>query len=83
MHHRFSCKSNPDAPDYRPPAGYGDYHTKVTRYIEIIVAPTSRTARAFKPIKSVDDEAIFLYTDSAFSRAAITNVSHAVEEVHA
>lgn len=70
VHHRFSCK---------PPDGYPDYHAKITRYVEIIqnqakaIDPTV-DARTFKPIAS-EDNSIFLYTDSASSRAGIAKVS--------
>jgi predicted ThiF/HesA family dinucleotide-utilizing enzyme len=71
VHHRFSCK---------PQGGYRDYHAKVTRYIEIIqnqakAIDPSVDARTFKPIVSEEEDSVFLYTDSASSRAGIVNVS--------
>lgn len=71
VQHRFSCK---------PQGGYPDYHAKVTRYIEIIqnqakAIKASVDARTFKPIVSEEEDSVFLYTDSASSRAGIANVS--------
>lgn len=71
VRHRFSCK---------PPEGYPDYFAKMTRYIEIIVNQAraidpSVTACTFKPISSPEDESVFLYTDSASSRAGIASLS--------
>ncbi len=71
VHHRFSCK---------PAGGYLDHYQKMTRYAEII----SNEARAidpnvstctFRPIESANDESVFVYTDSASSRAGITGLS--------
>ena len=74
VHHRFSCKPN---------GGYPDYHAKVTRYIEIIQSQAkaidrSVDARTFKPIVSPEDNSVFIYTDSASSRAGIANVANKV-----
>lgn len=71
VHHRFSCK---------PQAGYPDYHAKVTRYVEIIQNQAKAIdppvdARTFKPIVSSEEDSVFLYTDSASSRAGIANVA--------
>jgi len=73
VHHRFSC--NPKAE-----GGYPDYHAKVSRYVEIIqnqakAIDPSVDARTWKPIRSLDDTSVFLYTDSASSRAGIANVA--------
>lgn len=69
VHHRFSCK---------PPDGYSDYHAKISRYVDIIQnqarAIAEVDARTFKPIVSGIDS-VFLYTDSASSRAGIANVA--------
>jgi len=64
----------------KPPAGYPDYHAKMTRYIEIIEAPARSlqpgvTARTYTPIASEEPDSPFLYIDSASSRAGITAVS--------
>lgn len=71
VQHRFSCK---------PQIGYPDYHAKITRYIEIIqnqakAVDPKADARTFKPISSSDEDSVFLYTDSASSRAGIANVT--------
>ena len=64
----------------KPPQGYKDYHEKVTRYIEIISGPAcalepDATARTFKPIASAEEESVFLYVDTASSRAGIAAVT--------
>lgn len=68
--HQFSCK---------PPEGYPDYYAKMTRYVEIITNQAqgidpSVTARLYKPIKATEEDSIFLYTDSASSRAGIAGL---------
>lgn len=72
VQYRFSCK---------PPGGYPDYYAKMTRYIEIISHPAraidpTATACTFKPIEASEENSVFRYTDSASSRAGITNVSY-------
>jgi hypothetical protein len=71
INHRFSCK---------PPDGYPDYHAKVTRYVEIIQNQAKKIqpeadARVFRPIESQEDDSVFVYTDSAVSRAGIAEVA--------
>lgn len=71
VHHRFSCK---------PPEGYPDYHAKMTRYVDIISTQAqaidpSISARTYNPIKESDDNSVFIYTDSASSRAGIANLA--------
>ncbi len=71
VQHRFSCK---------PQGEYPDYHAKVTRYIEIIqnqakAIDAKFDARTFKPVVSTEENLVFLYTDSASSRAGIANVT--------
>lgn len=71
VQHRFSCK---------PQGGYPDYHTKTTRYVEIIQNQAKAIdpkvdARTFKPVASSEEDSVFLYTDSASSRAGIANVA--------
>jgi hypothetical protein len=71
VQHRFSCK---------PQGGYADYHAKITRYIDIIQSQAKAIdpnvdARTFKPIAASEDDSVFLYTDSASSRAGIANVT--------
>ncbi|MCR4308013.1 MAG: ThiF family adenylyltransferase [Candidatus Berkelbacteria bacterium] len=72
VQHRFSNK---------PKEGYPDYYAKMTRYIEIISGPATEldpkaTARTFKPVLSTDLDSVFRYTDSASSRAGITNLAN-------
>lgn len=64
----------------KPPAGYADYHAKMTRYIEIVSAPAQSlqpgvTARTYKPVSADESESVFRYIDSASSRAGITAVT--------
>jgi hypothetical protein len=71
VHHRFSNK---------PPDGYPDYYSKMTRYVEIISNPARAidptvTARTFKPIKASEEDSVFIYTDSASSRAGIAGLA--------
>ncbi len=71
---RFSAKR---------PAGYPDYHSKISQYVEILEHPARAllpgdatiTARTFRPIETTEEESVFLYTDSASSRAGIVRVS--------
>lgn len=67
VQYRFSCK---------PPNGYPDYYTKMTQYVEIIsnharALDPSVSAQTFKPIVASEDDSVFIYTDSASSRAGI------------
>lgn len=71
VQHRFSCK---------PQGGYLDYHAKITRYVEIIQNQAKAIdpkvdARTFKPIVLSEEDSVFLYTDSASSRAGIANIT--------
>lgn len=73
VHHRFSCK---------PPEGYPDYFSKMTRYVEIIsneaiaIDPSGNvSARTYKPQVSSPDESVFIYADSASSRAGIVGLA--------
>ena len=71
VHHRFSCK---------PPEGYPDYYAKMARYVEIISNPAraidpSVTARTYKPIVASEEDSVFIYTDSASSRAGIAGLA--------
>jgi hypothetical protein len=70
VHHRFSCK---------PLEGYPDYYAKMTRYVEIIsnqarAIDPSITARTFRPIRADEEDSVFIYTDSASSRAGIAGL---------
>lgn len=62
------------------PGGYPDYHAKMSAYVDILshqargIDPQA-TARTHKPIPATDEQSVFLYTDSASSRAGIAAVS--------
>ena len=72
VHHRFSCK---------PPGGhYLDYYAKMTQYVEIVSNPAraidlSANARTYKPIVASEEDSVFIYTDSASSRAGIAGLA--------
>lgn len=65
------------------PEGYPDYHAKITQYIEILEHPARAlqpseptvTARTFPPVETTEEESVFLFTDSASSRAGIVCAS--------
>lgn len=65
------------------PGGYPDYHAKITQYVQMLEHPAralqpddpSVTARTFRPKEAAEGESVFLYTDSASSRAGIVRVS--------
>lgn len=69
---RFSAKTD-----------YPDYHSKISQYVAILEGPAKATnptdetisARTFRPIETSEDESVFLYADSASSRAAIVPVT--------
>lgn len=61
-------------------ADYPDYHAKITQYDEIISNPARSlkpdvTARTFRPIEACEEDSVFLYADSATSRAGIVPAS--------
>lgn len=65
----------------KPPEGYPDYHAKMIAYVDILshaarsIDPNV-TAQTYKPIAAVaGEDSVFLYTDSASSRAGIAAVS--------
>jgi ThiF family len=64
----------------KPPNGYENYYDKVTRYIELIIAPAKSidptvTANTFKVIECSEDESVFHYLDSNSSRANINFIN--------
>jgi len=67
----------------KPANGYPDYHAKVTQYVQILEHPARAlqpddptvTARTFLPIETTEEESVFLYTDSASSRAGIVRAA--------
>lgn len=61
-------------------ADYPDYHAKITQYDEILSNPARSlkpdvTARTFRPIEACEEDSVFLYADSATSRAGIVPAS--------
>jgi hypothetical protein len=68
----------------KPPDGYRDYHHLVTIYVANISGPAAildpnATARTWQVIESHDPDSVFLYPDTASSRAGITNVARKLE----
>jgi hypothetical protein len=68
----------------KPPDGYRDYHHLVTIYVANISGPAAvldpnATARTWQIIESSDPDSVFLYPDTASSRAGITNVTRKLE----
>jgi hypothetical protein len=65
----------------KPDAGYRDYHDKLTRYIAILGNPArsldpTATAQTFIVVnEEVEPDSVFLYQDTASSRAGITVLS--------
>ncbi|MGH7484674.1 MAG: ThiF family adenylyltransferase [Thermoanaerobaculia bacterium] len=59
---------------------YPNFHAKVTLYVQIISGPAQAlrpgvTAQRFRPIASVDEDSVFLYMDTASTRAGILAAS--------
>jgi len=68
----------------KPPDGYRDYHHLVSIYVANISGPaavldSNATARTWQVIESHDPDSVFLYPDTASSRAGITNISRKLE----
>lgn len=64
----------------RPPKGYDNYYDKVTRYVELIIAPAKSvdptvTANTFKVIECEATESVFHYLDTNSSRANINFIN--------
>jgi len=64
----------------RPTDGYKDYHHKMTTYANILSGPAhaidnSVTPKTFPTILADEEESVFLYHDTASSRAGIASVS--------
>ena len=60
----------------KPSDGYPDYYEKMTTYASILTGPAqavdpSVTAQSFPVAMDVDDDSVFLYMDTASSRAGI------------
>lgn len=64
----------------RPPNGYDNYYDKVTRYIELIIAPAKSidpkvTANTFRVMECSEEESVFRYLDTNSSRANINFIN--------
>jgi hypothetical protein len=64
----------------KPPGGYVDYHQQVTNYVAIISGPAevvdpNATAYTGRVIENTDPDSVFVYPDTASSRAGISAVS--------
>lgn len=64
----------------KPKGGYGDYYSKMTQYAQILSHPAqaidaSIDPRTYKPIRSMAEESVFRYVDTASSRAGIQSLS--------
>jgi hypothetical protein len=71
VHHSFSSK---------PPAGYNDYHEKMTTYVAVLSGPAASidpevTARIYRVIEADEQESVFKYVGTASSRARIDAVT--------
>jgi len=69
----FSCKP-------KPANKYDDFHHKMTHYVAKISGPApvldpTATAQTFKPYAPDEDDSVFLYEDTASSRADIVVIS--------
>jgi molybdopterin/thiamine biosynthesis adenylyltransferase len=76
VHRNFSNKPRPD--------GYADYYEKISTYIKVISSPAqsidhSVTAQAFSLIQTSREESVFMYLDTASSRAGIDQVMKKLE----
>jgi len=70
-HHSFSQK---------PAEGYGDYHQKMTNYVRMLEGPAQTivpgvTARVFPVVRTDEAESVFVYEDTASSRAGIVPIT--------
>ncbi|MCM0673579.1 ThiF family adenylyltransferase [Micromonospora phytophila] len=64
----------------KPAAGYTDYHHKMTSYIRMLAGHAQAiepqaTATTFPVIEAAVDQSVFLYEDTASSRAGISAIS--------
>jgi len=68
----------------KPPGGYRDYHQQVTNYVGIISGPAEvlepgATPRTGRVLENSAPESVFLYADTASSRAGIMSISRKLE----
>jgi hypothetical protein len=80
---RFPLADQIEAQHYfsnKPRTGYADYYEKVTTYVRVIsnqarAIDPKADARTFRAIEPLDEVSVFLYEDTASSRAGIQNIS--------
>jgi hypothetical protein len=75
VNHSFSTK---------PRGGYKDYYEKITTYIGILSSPAQSidpdvTAKSFPLIETTEEESVFMYLDTASSRAGISEITRKLE----
>ena len=68
----------------KPPQGYANYYDLMTAYLAIITGPaeaidSNATARTWQVIESDNPESVFVYHDTASSRAGIGEVTRKLE----
>jgi hypothetical protein len=68
----------------KPPEGYANYYDLMLAYIAIISGPAeaidpTATARTWQVVESSDPESVFVYPDTASSRAGISAVTRKLE----
>ena len=71
--HMFSSKP---APTSEAPAGYRDYHEKLTSYINMLLGPAqaldpSASAQTFQGGNETESDSVFVYSENASVRAGI------------
>lgn len=64
----------------KPAGGYADYFEKMTTYAAILTAPArvlepEATAQTFRRIETSEDESVFLFRDTASTRAGIRSLT--------
>ncbi|MFI0405528.1 ThiF family adenylyltransferase [Actinomadura sp. 3N508] len=69
----------------KPKAGYRDYYEKMTTYVAILSGYAQHlqpdaTARTFPVIEESDPDSVFLYTDTASSRAGLGAINTKLEQ---
>ena len=68
----------------KPPGGYIDHHQLVTTYVAHLEGPAqvldqNAHARTWQVVETNDSESVFLYPDTASSRAGITHIARKLE----
>jgi hypothetical protein len=68
----------------KPEGGYADHHHKMTTYVAMLSGPAQvlypeSTATTFLVIEEVAEESVFVYRDTATSRAGISEISKRLE----